>query len=83
VQDVWPGGLDGFVRWNLARQPDLIAINPDELRDGDWAARFGSAYAFVGRAPGVVWFARRSLGTEVIAAIRSAAKSVPRLSPAS
>jgi hypothetical protein len=82
VQDVWPGGLDGFVRWNLARRPKLIAVGRYELRHGDWAARIGPDYTVVARAPGVVWFARRSLGSHVIAAIRSAEKDLRPVSPA-
>jgi hypothetical protein len=68
--DTWPGGIKGFVAWNLKRRPDLIVVGRDELRDREWKDRIGPAYVVVARAPGSVWFARRSLGADVIASIR-------------
>lgn len=70
VDDTWPGGMDAFVTWNLAQQPELLVVNGLELREGHWRDRVQPEYVRVGRAPGVFWFARSSLGTRVIHAIQ-------------
>jgi hypothetical protein len=72
LDDTWPGGLDGFVRWNLDRKPELIALSLDEMKDGHWRSRIGSDYVEVARSPAIMWLANRSVGHEVIHSIRSA-----------
>jgi hypothetical protein len=71
VDAVWPGGMDGFVAWNLARHPDFIVVGNFELGYGHWASRIGDGYAVVARDPQAVWFARTSLGPQVIDALRA------------
>jgi hypothetical protein len=70
VDAVWPGGLDGFVTWNLARRPDYITVGKEQLRSGHWRPRIGDEYVVVARDPQAVWFARRSLGPRILAALR-------------
>ncbi len=70
VDDTWPGGIDAFTAWNLARHPDLIVVNQHRLLDQPWRARMGPDYVRVATAPGADWFVRRSVGPAVIAAIR-------------
>ncbi len=70
VDASWPGGMQGFVAWNLARQPDLVAVNGEELRVGHWRSRIEPDYVPVAHGRGSYWFARRSLGPAVIAGIR-------------
>jgi len=70
LDDSWPGGIQGFVAWNLARQPDLIAVNGEEMRVGHWRSRIEPDYVLVAHGRGSYWFVRRSVGPDVIAAIR-------------
>ena len=70
VDDTWPGGIDAFAAWNLARHPDLIVVNQHRLQDQSWRSRIGPDYVRVATSPGAVWFVRRSVGPEVIDAIR-------------
>jgi hypothetical protein len=76
VDASWPGGIRGFVAWNLAQQPDLIALNGEEMRVGHWRSRIEPDYVLVAHGRGSYWFARRSLGPEVLAAIRQDSRGV-------
>ncbi len=71
IDDTWPGGLDAFVAWNRARQPDLVAVNGLELAVGHWTSRLRPDYVRVGYSPGAFWFARASLGPQVLRALRA------------
>ena len=71
IDDTWPGGLDAFVAWNRARQPDLVAVNGLELAVGHWTSRLKPDYVRVGYSPGAFWFARSSLGPEVLRTLRA------------
>ena len=71
IDDTWPGGLDAFVAWNRARQPDLVAVNGLELAVGHWTSRLRPDYVRVGYSPGAFWFARTSLGPQVLRALRA------------
>ena len=70
VADRWAGGMPGFVAWNLAQHPDLVAVNGAELRVGHWRSRIEPDYVLVAHSRGSYWFARRSLGPDVLDAIR-------------
>ncbi|MFZ2014744.1 MAG: hypothetical protein WAV00_13050 [Nocardioides sp.] len=72
IDHTWPGGIKAFVAWNLAQQPDLIALNSDEMKIGHWRHRVEADYIQVGHGPGAYFFARRSLGPDVITAMRRA-----------
>jgi hypothetical protein len=71
MEDTWPGGLDGFKRDLVARQPDLIAVG--ETVSHRWRASIQPDYVYVGSAPEWGWYARTSLGEAKIAALRGAA----------
>ena len=71
VQDTWPGGLKGYQRWVRRQKPDLIAIGSP--RPKFWASAFAADYVAVGCAPDWRWFARRSLGDDVLEQLRDAA----------
>ena len=73
----WPGGMDAFVSWNLAQQPDLIAVNGHELAVGHWTSRLKPDYVRVGYSAGAFWFARTSLGKDVLRALRADAALLP------
>ena len=72
IDHTWPGGIKAFVDWNLAQQPDLIAMNGDEMKIGHWRHRVEADYVQVGHGPGAYFFARRCLGPDVITAMRQA-----------
>jgi len=72
IDHTWPGGIKAFVAWNLAQQPDLIAMNGDEMKIGHWRHRVEADYVEVGHGPGAYFFARRSLGPDVIEAMKRA-----------
>jgi hypothetical protein len=76
VDDVWPGGMDGFVAWNLARHPDYVVIDAAQVANGDWRPILKDQYVQVARDPRAVWFARRSLGPRIIHALQSSPEGV-------
>jgi hypothetical protein len=57
---------------NLARKPDLVPASALEMEFGRWKPVLEPDYVKVGVTPGAVWFARRSLGPDVIQALRQA-----------
>ena len=70
VDDTWPGGLPGFQRALLDSHPDLVAIGtPGNER---WRRAMAADYVRVGRAPGWIWLARRSLGAEELQRLEDA-----------
>ena len=66
-----PGGLDGFKRDLVADEPDLVAVG--ETVSQRWRASIQPDYVYVGSAPLWDWYARASLGEDVIADLRAAA----------
>ena len=73
VDDTWPGGLPGFQRALLDSHPDLVAIGtPGNER---WRRVMAADYVRVGRAPGWIWLARRSLGPKQIQRLEDAQKA--------
>ena len=70
MEDTWPGGLDGFKRDLVDRNPDLITVGATVSRD--WRASIEPNYVYVGSAPGWDWYARASLGPTKIASLRTA-----------
>ena len=73
IDDTWPGGLRGFTRDLLDAQPDLVAIGTPGNRR--WRRAMRPDYARVGRAPGWIWLARRSLGPEKLERLREAQRA--------
>jgi 4-amino-4-deoxy-L-arabinose transferase-like glycosyltransferase len=71
IEDVWPGGLDGFRRGIVEDQPDLIVFG-DPVSDR-WRAAIEPEYVYVGKAPDWFWYARASLGEDRLSALRKAA----------
>lgn len=71
LDDTWPGGLDGFRRDVIDRQPDLIAFGDGVT--ARWRAFFDQEYVHVGDAPDWSWYARRSLDESTLADLRRAA----------
>lgn len=70
MEDTWPGGLDGFRRNLVNRKPDLIAVG--ETVSHGWRDSIEPEYVYVGSAPNWGWYARTSLGTAKIDALRTA-----------
>ncbi len=71
IDRTWTGGLSGFFRWNLDREPDLVVIG--STRDRPWVRRpLRADYVRVGEAPGFSWWARRSLGVGRLDSLRDA-----------
>jgi hypothetical protein len=71
VDDVWPGGLRGFRQRLIDRPTTLLAVG--DTMSSAWREGIVPRYAYIGRAPGWYWFARRSLGHDRLAALRDAA----------
>ena len=71
IDDIWPGGLDGFRRDLVEDEPDMIVFG-DPVSDR-WRAAIEPEYVYVGSAPDWFWYARRSLGEEKLAQLRKAA----------
>jgi hypothetical protein len=66
MDDNWPGGLAGYRKWIVARQPTLIATKSANDR---WAQSIQGSYFLVGCAPGWAWYADRSLPRVTIRAL--------------
>jgi hypothetical protein len=75
MEDTWPGGLNGFKRDLVNRNPDLIAVG--ESVSHGWRASIEPEYVYVGSAPGWGWYARASLGPAEIDALRTASGFEP------
>jgi hypothetical protein len=71
IDDIWPGGLDGFRRDLVEDEPDMVVLG-DPVSDR-WRAAIEPEYVYVGSAPDWFWYARRSLGEEKLAELRKAA----------
>ena len=72
VDDTWPGGIEGFRESMLEEErPAVVAINPDRL--DSWQEGLDRSYVRIGRAPGWRWYARRTLGPDVIVDLKEAA----------
>jgi hypothetical protein len=71
MEDVWPGGLEGFRRGIVDGHPDLIVFgDPVSKR---WRRAIDPEYVYLGSAPDWFWYARATLGEKKIAALRRAA----------
>jgi hypothetical protein len=71
VEDHYPGGLRGYADFVARDKPTLIAIGMNHGTP-DWLLpMITSDYEKVGEAPKWTWYARRSLGPDVLAALRS------------
>lgn len=71
MEDVWPGGLEGFREEIVEGRPDLVVVgDPVSQR---WRRAIDPEYVYLGRAPDWFWFGRATLGAEKIAALRRAA----------
>ncbi len=74
VDDTWPGGIDGYRASMLEEErPAIVAINLDRLEA--WQEGLDRHYEHVGSAPGWEWYARRSLGSDVLAELKDVAGS--------
>lgn len=70
LDDTWPGGLEGFGEWIGREQPTMITMQGNVR---SWMAEMiETDYQRVGRAPGWVWYARRSLGPDVLSDLERA-----------
>ena len=75
VDDVWPGGIEGYADWFRSTKPELVAVDAkfekgvleDVLQDG---------YVRVGGAPTWLWYASVDLPPEQLQALRSALSRV-------
>jgi hypothetical protein len=72
VDDTWPGGTLGYFQSILDSDAELVAVGSRLVPS--WRPRLEKEYEVVGRAPGWTWFARRSLGEDVLAELRDAAR---------
>ena len=69
VDDTWPGGLRGFGEWIGREQPTMITLRGEVT---PWLAEtIETEYRRVGGAPGWVWYVHRSVGPDVLSALRS------------
>ncbi len=70
VEDIWPGGLDGYRRSIVARNPTLVSMG--ETVSETWRKSIQPEYVYIGRGPDWYWYARASLGEAKLAALRRA-----------
>jgi hypothetical protein len=71
VDDHYPGGLRGYGDFVARDQPTLIAIGIKHGTPPWLQPTITSEYEQVGKAPLWTWYALRSLGPDVLAALRS------------
>jgi hypothetical protein len=71
VQDTWPGGIDGYARWLVARDPTVIAVGTQSGMP-DWLPpAMGDRYVDVGSSNGWRWWVRTDVGTRVLDRLQS------------
>jgi hypothetical protein len=71
LDDIWPGGLDGFRRGIVDARPDLVVFG--DPVSNNWRRAIDPEYVYIGSAPDWSWYARATLGQDRIAALRAAA----------
>jgi hypothetical protein len=71
VDDHYPGGLRGYADFVARDKPSLIAIGTMHGTPKWLLSTIKSNYQRVGQAPEWTWWAYRSLGPDVLAALRS------------
>jgi hypothetical protein len=71
VDDHYPGGLRGYAAFVARDKPTLIAVSSTHGVPAWLQATITSDYQSVGQAPLWTWYARQSLGPDVLAALRS------------
>jgi hypothetical protein len=77
VKDTWPGGMQGFVDDQVAREPTFVATLP--LTPPRWVRALEPDYVRVGCAPLLAMYARRSLGTATIETLEQRLADCPPL----
>jgi hypothetical protein len=71
VEDHYPGGLRGYGDFVAREKPTLVAIGIKHGVPSWLQPTITSDYEKVGKAPDWTWYALRSLGPDVLAALRS------------
>lgn len=75
VDDVWPGGMEGYGRWVGAQEPTLISVGLSP--PPTWLAPvIDASYSRIGRVPGWSWYVRKDVGRENVEALRAAIRGV-------
>jgi hypothetical protein len=75
VDDVWPGGIEGYGRWIAEQGPMVIAVGRRSIPK--WLVPTLEAdYRSVGHAPGWTWFVTTDLGSDRIQDIRQALRAI-------
>lgn len=77
MDDTYPGGLNGYVRWIAEQDPDYIVVQTGFRLPwlNPWLKEH---YASVGQAPTFTWWARRSLGHAVLQKLHEANREAVR-----
>jgi hypothetical protein len=71
VQDTWPGGIDGYARWLVARRPTVIAVGTQSGMP-DWLPpAMGTTYVDVGGRSNWRWWVRTDVGAPVLQRLKS------------
>ena len=70
VEDIWPGGVDGYRRSIVARHPTLVAMG--QTVSEKWRKSIQPEYVYIGRGPDWYWYAAASLGEPKLAELRRA-----------
>lgn len=77
LDDVWPGGIEGYNRWIAEQAPMVIAVGRRSVPR--WLApTLDAGYRSVGHAPGWTWFVRTDLGRDRIQDIQQALRAIAR-----
>jgi len=71
VQDTWPGGIDGYARWLVARKPTVIAVGTQSGMPSWLPPAMGRTYVDVGASNGWSWWVRTDVGTRVLDRLQS------------
>jgi hypothetical protein len=71
VQDTWPGGIDGYAHWLVARRPTVIAVGTQSGMP-DWLPpAMGTKYVDVGGRSNWRWWVRTDVGAPVLQRLKS------------
>jgi len=70
LDDVWPGGREGYARWIDRHAPDLVVVGT-ESGTPDWVAPvLARDFVEVGESPGWRWYVRPQVGQAKVAELK-------------
>ena len=75
LDDVWPGGREGYAQWTAQHAPALLTVGV-ESGTPDWLKPvLDHDFAYVGESPGWLWYVRTDVGQSKVEELKQALES--------